>query len=61
MLLMSRIEVKLSSSPSGENHWIVGSGLELVESHIRCSVSPSLTVVSPVISGALKTCSVAAS
>ena len=51
--------MKLSSSPSGENHWTVGSGLELEESHIRCSVSPSLTVVSPVISGTLKTCSVA--
>ena len=55
MLLMTMTEVTLSSSPSGENHWTVGSGLELEESHIRCSVSPSLTVVSPVISGGMKT------
>ena len=61
MLLMTRTEVKPRDSPSGENHWTVGSGLELEESHIRCSVSPSLTVVSPMISGDLKTYSFAAS
>ena len=40
--------------PSGESHLIGGSGLELEASQLRFSVSPSLTVVSPLTTGGLK-------
>ena len=40
--------------PSGENHLTGGSGLELEASQLSSSVSPSLTVVTPLITGGLK-------
>ena len=40
--------------PSGENHLTGGSGLELEASQLSSSVSPSFTVVSPLITGGLK-------
>ena len=46
--------VILTLSPSGENHLIGGSGLELEESQLSSSVSPSLTVVTPLTTGGLK-------
>ena len=44
----------LAISSSGESHLTGGSGLELEESQLSSSVSPSLTVVTPLITGGLK-------
>ena len=44
----------LTLSPSGESHLTAGSGLELEESQLSSSVSPSLTVVTPLTTGGLK-------
>ena len=54
ILTILSCELLLIKFPSGEIHLIGGSGLELEASQLRFSVSPSLTVVTPLTTGGLK-------
>ena len=53
ILTIVSCELLVIKFPSGENHLIGGSGLELEASQLSSSVSPSLTVVTPLITGGL--------
>ena len=53
--MISRSLVILIVTPSGLNHSTLGRDLELDVSQSKYSVSPSLRVVIPVITGGLKT------
>ena len=51
MSMMTSCLQSLTVSPSGETQWRVGRGSELEPSQLKYRVSPSLTVVSPLIRG----------
>ena len=53
--LIMRSLLYLIITPSGESQCTSGRGAELDESQSRMRVSPSFTVVSPLITGGLKT------
>ena len=53
MSMMTSCLQSLTVSPSGETQWRVGRGSELAPSQFKYRVSPSLTVVSPLIRGRL--------
>ena len=53
ILTILRYEMLVMKFPSGESHLTGGSGLELEASQLSSSVSPSLTVVSPLTTGGL--------
>ena len=55
MFLITRSPTNDRVLPCESNHFITGNGIELLPSHDSSSVSVSLTVVLPVISGGLKT------